>query len=352
MEISGLKPILEGKNENRVDKIWNTSDLYCEGQYNWVDGSTSQTLPGFYIDNSEYDAELTFSRWSLWQLLGRASGVPIKFWDRCSLGLMRSIWREHVHDPANELRFRLDPRRSMDKRVFDGDDGPVHVRAVLSMTYGVIDDLTLFPIVAKVLEEMKVTTYNVFQHNEDISRLIVMFPDLQRDHEGRTYQAGLAVTNSEIGRSAIYIEPIVRTNGLDMWNRWALDHQNVRTRIIHRGVITEENVIEKVKKAKEVAQVGLIQAAEAWNNRIDGKKAIELFKLAEPPTRLLDIIMDEWEEEERLVRAAAAQRILELAQSLPLFERQGLETTAGRMIGLFDSYQSRMDEIMKEIENE
>jgi len=126
----------------------------------------------------------------------------------------------------------------------------------------------------------------------------------------------------------------------------------VKTRIIHKGSVKEETVISMVKQAKEIAQVGVVQAAEAWNNRIDAAKAIELFKLAEPPTRLLDILEDEWEQEERIVRAQAARRILELAQTLPLFERQSLETTAGRMMGLFDGYKSRMDEIMKEIDNE
>jgi len=170
-----LKDLLTTKDLHRVDKIWDTKDLDCQGEYNWIEGTYSDSEAGFGVNNRNYDTDLTFSRWSLWQLLGRACRIPIRFWDRCSLPLQVNIFNEHARGKPQELLFRLDPKRSMDKRIFDGDDGAVHVRAVLSSTYGVINDTFLYPIVTKILEdELGLEEYDDFYYDAHLSRLVVI----------------------------------------------------------------------------------------------------------------------------------------------------------------------------------
>ena len=63
------------------------------------------------------------------------------------------------------------------------------------------------------------------------------------------------------------------------------------------------------------------------------------------------ILHEEWEHEEDLKQATVASAILDMAQQLPLFQRAKVEQAAGRIVGLFENYVSRIAQIDEELDD-
>jgi len=321
-----------------------------------AEGHQDLTVSPFQLDAVEtekgtaFDLEMTetafghekqpiqFSDSALGQLLNRV-GIPILFWNRCPSHLHVANFEYFNQKYEKEYLFRL-----------DHGAGKNHVRAVLSDQYSVIDDIDLFKIVFNALMNREDINYRCLQWDDRITQLSINFTDCTKEYEGRKYTAGLAITNSETGHSSVWIEPVVYTRGLSFYNRKVLKKQDVDCRIVHRGVLAPERVRPMVEKAKEVAQVGLIQLIEAFQTPISCDHALRTIESIDAlPSRFVQILEEEWRSQEEVIKAEAARRVIEFAQELPLFQRVTVEQQAGKMLGLFQGYKSRFQAIIQEI---
>jgi 1-aminocyclopropane-1-carboxylate deaminase/D-cysteine desulfhydrase-like pyridoxal-dependent ACC family enzyme len=146
---------------------------------------------------------------------------------------------------------------------------------------------------------------------------------------------------------------VVSTNTLSFQNRATLQKQGVKCRFVHRGVPKLQEVKEMITRAKDIAQVGIVQLLEAQQQIINKDYALAFTKNIEAlPKRIYDILEEEWEEVAELNRLQVASRILVLAQELPLFQRITVEQAACGITKVFDNFQSRMMEIAQAMANQ
>ena len=76
------------------------------------------------------------------------------------------------------------------------------------------------------------------------------------------YSAGMIVTNSEVGSSSIWIEPVVYRGDNVYANRGSLTKQDVQMKIVHRGDIDRERVRNIFTECADISQVGIVQLVE------------------------------------------------------------------------------------------
>ena len=209
MNPNEIRETIAKKNELCFDKDINSKDLF-------TDTTELPEKQVFYCVN-KYGA-VVFSRWALGQLCSRFK-VPILFYDRCSRALKKNIFTEHITDHKKDLKLRF--------------SSTGQIRAVFSDKYGVIDDIHVYPLALDILEEQK-TTYQHFVYDDDITSMLAIFPEYTREFVGSYISAGIQITNSEIGRSAVWVEPVVYYTGHCFANRRALRGQSIKTRIIHK----------------------------------------------------------------------------------------------------------------------
>lgn len=281
-----------------------------------------------------------FTDSALSQLLNRAH-IPVSFYKRNPTDIQESIFNHHVSNYNNPFLFRYE-------RI-----GPIdHIRAVLSNTYGIMDDDQVFPIIIETLSSMGIPVqYNTFCYDNKISQLTVVFPDTNSEYNGITISSGLTITNSETGHSSIWIVPVVYYKGILLTNKKSLATQSVNMRIIHKGKIDKSRIEKIITEAKDISQVGIVQFAEAMTQSISSKEALKFTKNIEIlPKRLFDILEEEWGKEEDLKRVQVAMRILDLAKALPLFQRSKIEQSVGGVVNIFNNYKTRMDSILEELE--
>lgn len=289
------------------------------------------------------DQPLEFTRSAFSQMLNRRR-VPVAFYDRCSHNLQAMIFNEHVRTGPDLLLRMLKDEADQEPR-----DASM-VRAVLSDKYGIVDDHEVFPVVLEALygQDIMIRT---FGYDDRITQLLIEFVDAQVNFRDQNHVAGLLVSNSETGHSAIWCEPVVTIPSCSFVNRGSLRKQGVDCRVVHRGTIESARIRAMALQAKEIAQVGIVQLAEAWDQRITAAYALQFAKgIDSLPKRMFDILKEEWEAEEEIIKAEAARRIILMAQELPLFQRIQTEQATGQLLGLFNNYKARMSAIMDEIE--
>jgi len=294
--------------------------------------------------NNHPDRKIKFQNWAMSQVL-EVGKVPKAFFDRCGDALQRDIYNEHVSSKDKVMLFRRAPNP-----VNQIADAEWEIRAVMSNVYGIIDDDQVFPAVVETLKEIGITQYTVLEYDDHVTRLMVEFPDTHTSYAGHATSAGLIITNSETGHSAVWVEPTVFHNQLHFHHRGSLRAQAVDCRIVHRGEIENKRLKEMVLKNKEIAQVGILQLADAWNNRVSKPEAIAFVgRIDMFPDRLKAIFSEKMSDIEDISKAEVAQSIIQLAATLPLFQRIQVEGTAGSYIGLFNNYKARMASVMEEI---
>lgn len=293
------------------------------------------------------DKRVSFTSSAMSQLLNKIH-VPSMFYDRCPSWLKAENFNYFNDQHQNNYLLRMDPQEDPADVV-----GSEDVRAVLSDAYGIIDDEFLFPEIFKALEDRKDIGLRLFQHDDRLTQLVINFSDATGIHYHQEYTAGLVITNSETGHSSVWIEPVVHIPSATFVSRHLLKKQGLDCRIIHRGKFPAERVASMVAQAKEIAQVGIVQLAEAFETSVSSSHAISFVKSIDAlPNRFAAILEEEWANEERIIKAEAARRVILLAQELPLFNRIQVEQCAGTFIGLFDNYKERMAAVLQEIENE
>lgn len=322
---------LKEKDEKQFDKTIKS----CQIQAEELD---EHLLIGVNADGKR--STLSLSNLAHSQLLGRL-GIPVAFFDR---------------NPAERQADMLDygaakyDRGLLLRHVQAGDRA--FVRAVLSDNYGIMDDISIFPTVIEALETTDQNVeYRTFTYDDRITQLVAVFPDTRTQYGSNTVQAGVMITNSEIGQSSVWIEPVVLWGSMQCVGRNYLQAQSLEMRIVHRGKINKQRIANMATQMKEIAQVGIVQMAEAWEQRISGQHALRFAKGIDAlPKRIYDILEEQWSELQEVSKAAVTMRIMALAKSLPLFQRARIEQEACMVTGVFNNYRARMDQILAEVE--
>lgn len=341
MEAQQILDEIATKREKNFDDMVKVKDVRCYV----ADKKLVYTASGKKVGKH---TRLNYSRWSFTQLLSRFQ-VPVLFHDRSSMDLKNRMFAEHITGKHTTGKRKIE-RKLLYRFSPHLPDNP-KVRAVLSSGYGIMDDHEVFPVVLNTLQEEhpEHLNFSSFVWDDNLTRLFVEFDDCRRNYNNTEHVAGILISNSEVGQGAVWIEPIVSIPTAHFADRRSLAAQGVNMRIIHRGDFNPERVQEMVKQAREIAQVGLVQLAESWDVKLPMAQALSYAKdIDSMPKRIYDILEEEWSKDEMIAKIEAAKKIMELAKSLPLFQRTPLEQAAGRMTGLFNNYQSRIAQIMAE----
>jgi len=327
---------IESQHELKFDGIIDAENIVAEV----VPEAVNKSMPMRYYDELDCNKTFNFSRSAFGQLMNRVK-VPLQFYDRCPKALRVAIF-DHFVTGDKEKKFLF--------RNIHLDNERQQVRAVLSEKYSRIDDHHVFPVVLEALADEEVEIQS-FTYDDRVSQLLLHFSDTECHHEGTDYVAGLLVSNSETGHSAVWLEPVVTMPSCSFVNRRSLRAQKIDMRIIHKGDVDPQRIRDMAQNTKEIAQVGILQLAEAWETKVKATYALTYAKGIDAlPKRLYDILEEEWSEEQELYKAEVARRIILLAKELPLFNAIPVEQSAGQFLGLFNSYKTRISQIMEEME--
>jgi len=287
-----------------------------------------------------------------------ANQLMIDNFNFCNEATANQISNQRKNNDPNYL-FRLNPNTPIELVEEDDDDEEEEtisslttpVRAVLSGSYSVFDDDELYPMLMDQLDQDDNVSYISYEYDDHISRLHIKFDNTAVTYNEVEYSAGMVVTNSEVGSSSIWIEPVVYRGDTVYANRGSLTKQDVQMKIVHRGDIDRERVSNIFADCADISQIGIIQLVEAFQTKINPNHALSLMRnIPEFPNRMSQILFEEWEHEEDLKHADVAHSILEMAQELPLFQRAKVEQAAGKIVGLFDDYSSRMTQILEDLD--
>lgn len=356
-----IRNAITTRSENFLDVVVPFDELRCDLTEN--------------EDSVEFKYSLGSARFSthaFGQLLTRIK-LPTNYWGRleswnapqlqadnfnfCNETIANQISNQRRNSDPSYL-FRLNPTDPISPLEDEDDEDEEQVipslitpvRAVLSASYSVFNDDELFPMLMDELDHDDNISYILYEYDEYITRIQIKFKDTEVTHGKIEYSAGMVVTNSEVGSSSIWIEPVVYQGGSVYANRRSLAKQDVQMKIVHRGDIDRERVSNIFRECADIAQVGVVQLAEAFQTEINPGHALSLTKdIPEFPERMAKIMEEKWKDKEDLKYAEVALAILDMAKELPLFQRAKVEQAAGKIVGLFDNYSSRMAKIMEEL---
>jgi len=322
------------KNQANSDTIVHSNDITIYGE-NTTDS------PEYYLGNKfpgDGKQPVSFYVEAFAQLLNRLR-IPVDFYNRnisIIQAMMFNYWKQQYN---NSFLFR-------------GTNNGSNVRAVLSSKYSTMDDHELFPVVFTAFNNNDVYI-RTFGYDHHITRMLVTFPSTSVRYEANNLSTnlvgGAAITNSETGYAAAYIEPVVFDNSYAFYNRAHFGEYGALKPIIHKGDVDITRIYPLVARARQVAQVGIVQLAESMHQFVDTDHALNLAKKTGLPERYANILAEEWETEERISKFNIARRILQMAAELPLFKSMTIEQQVGNVVGLFHSNRSRMTQIAEEL---
>lgn len=323
------------RKANQRDLIVNSREIHLE---EYDEGTNA-----FIVREDGRYKVTDFNERAIAQLSNRI-GIPVGFFHTMPADL-----QEHV---VNYQADRTD--RNLLLRFATDINGLEFVRAVLSNRYGIADDSQIFPLVIQALEESGVEfEIRSFMYDAEITQMVVRFTDTKVRHGSLPISAGLMITNSEIGESSLWIEPVVLTGVIPIVRRTALRAQGVDMRILHRGEIKQQRIREAVLQMKDIAQVGIVQMMEDMHNMVTKEHALRFAKGIDAlPKRIYDILEDSMEDVKEISRARVAMLIMASARKLPLFQRARVQQAASQITGVFNNYRARMADIIAEMETE
>jgi hypothetical protein len=359
-----IRTAITTRSQNFLDIVVSFDELTCEQDEENSTVNFKYNLGTAEFSNHAFGQLLTRVQLSIhyWGRLNawNASQLMIDNFNFCNEATSNEISNQKRNNDPSYL-FRLNPTTPIDILSDDDEDDDeaddhessliTPVRAVLSGSYSVFDDTELFPMLMDQIDQDQNVSYMLYEYDDRITRLHIKFIDTITTYEGVNYSAGMVVTNSEVGSSSIWIEPVVYRGDSVYANRSSLIKQNVEMKIVHRGDIDRERVRSIFVECAEIAQVGIVQLVEAFQTKMNPSHALSLMRnIPEFPNRMSQILFEDWEHEEDLKHADVAHSILEMAQSLPLFQRAKVEQAAGQIVGLFNNYSSRMSQILEDID--
>jgi len=287
--------------------------------------------------------QLKVSSHACGQLLGRMK-IPASYWNRCPSHLKATnvnYWLQVYAEKQLLLRY-LDHT----------------VRAIFSSRFSTdLDDHILYPVVLEALEEAYNKNYDgelhlkSFHQDPDFSLLRAFYKSHKAQHQGHMYFAGVSISNSEVGRSSIWIKPVIRAGNeygaydyIDRCKEGALA-------IRHIGDLCTEEIKLAIIQAREVAEVGIYQLMRAGKEIVENPVQ-EIKQLVEDSDflnmRLFDIMEEQYQDKVQATKLELARSMLEAIKELPLFRRHLAEGEIGRYLDLFRDTKNRLTAIMED----
>ena len=366
-----LQNIITNRASNHFDVLVPYDELVCEITNLEETADQQQVSFKYPLGTAEFDSH------SISQLFRRIN-LSHSFWKRLNDWGAHSLMvdcanfcieasaneitlKPRVNDPTFLFRLTISPEtinqieslsttENLDSEEEQENNFLTPVRGVLSSSYSKFDDNELFPLLMSILDDNENMSYTLYEYDHQLTRLHIKFNDTEVEYEGKKYHAGMIVTNSEVGLSSIWIEPCTYRDDLSFTNRDVLKKQDVQMKLVHRGDIDREKVGEMFSFCSQIAQVGITQLIESLNEEIEPKFASSLVKnIVEFPSRIASILEEEWEQEEKLKKETVTSALLEVASTLPLFQRAKVEQAVGKMLNLYCDYTSRITQITEEL---
>lgn len=283
------------------------------------------------------------------QLLARLN-IPASYLHRCPDSLQ-----------IENVNYWLNKNKSEYLLRFDGEN---HVRAVFSTRYTPIDDVNLIPVVLEGLQneaaEQRLDDLHIksFIKGSEFTLLRVLYKSLKAEKvekdkkDSRYYWGGVSIVNSEVGKSAIWIKPIVRTatstkGGFDFIDRC----DKGSTRLVHMGEVNLGKIGDAIKLAKRAAETSIAQLMKMEYEIVkEPAKAARVFieNTDFIANKFADIIEEEYQDIEEASRLALAESILAAVRELPTFQQYLAEGEVGRWLNLVDDIEERFQAIVQE----
>ena len=264
--------------------------------------------------------------------------VNAGFFHKCSQHLKQMVLAE-FHQASKSYMFRC--YHENDQR---------YARAVLGPSYPTdCDDRHLYPIALSALEAQENITILLFSKTDHITELLVQYNDVNVEFNGSTVRGTVSISNSETGHSAIWIEPTIQIyNNVYLGN----NRGDGTSRYIHRGELpTIAELTDAVRKAKQVAQVGVIQYLEEAQGFVTPKQVSGyLNDLVVLPRRFCKIIEEEIKDAERVQKGELIRKILLAASQLPLIQQLQVRREVGKYVGVFENTASRIAAIANQLQ--
>lgn len=278
--------------------------------------------------------------------------VPTQFFNRCSAYLKRTILQEFHRNRNFTFRNRYVTSHNLSPKTF-------WTRAVLGPQYPTTrDDIYTFPVVLQALANSN-SVITKFHVEPNVTELVAKFTDTRTffdTHDSIGGPSGtfevtgcLSITNSETGHSSLWIEPHIEIfDGMWIGNRFG---DKVSARYVHRGTMpTMEELFEDIEKAKQIAQIGIIQYLEQCESSMTSKEAIKYMEdMTVLPNRFANMIEKEIRDQERILKVQLIRRILQATQELPLVQSLQIRREVGGCLGLFENTASRFANLANEI---
>lgn len=233
------------------------------------------------------------------------------------------------------------------------------VRAIFSTRFSAdLDDHILIPVALEALYLACADGNPEFLHlkdfiqDPDITMLRAVFKNIRTQHDNNVYFAGVSIVNSEIGKSSIWIKPMIR--GGDEHGAYDFIDRNKdgSTTIRHIGQLGTDKIKDAILKAQQTAEVGVYQLLKAAQEIIKDPVA-EVKDLVDNcdflTERLVDIVDQEYKHKQEVTRLKLAHSMLVSIRGLPIFKRYLAEQEIGRYLDLFSHTKERLESITKDI---
>lgn len=284
---------------------------------------------------------LPLTSWAQSQLLNKL-GIPASFFKRCPHSLRQDNANYFLHNAPSRRTFLL--RTRMGSGNCEGK-----IRGVLSSRFTPCDDVFLIDAVLHALRNYAVQ-YEEFTQAEEITILKTKFLDLcsASTLNGQNIvpvYAGLSVRNSEVGYSALYIEPCIMLGNITIINpsspEVAQIARNTHTRKGLGDLIGASLLGEHITKIINLGQTGILQAIEAYTQPVTNPHAT-LQKIVEDSgflsQRFVGIVMEDIQHEIEVSKLRLAQAILTCCKNLPIVSEYEAQAEVGKWLGLFSQY--------------
>jgi hypothetical protein len=281
----------------------------------------------FQLENTEVE----ISQPALQQMLV-SCGIPGQFFEKCPPGL-KALNFNHF--------LQCKPNKSHLYRFANWPTAIGKLQGFLGSQYKPMDDTLIMPVIMKALEGQDVD----ISYNRDglISYTLIKFNKINITQGDDVFSAGIAITNSETGHSALWIEPVVFNNAHVINNRRALFAEGADIRISHITDFNPERIQKMIKFCTDIAQVGITQYLEYKDDIVTAKEVVNFMKSKDTiPKRFISIMEEQLAHEVEITRQMAWRKILDLAKELPLFQRNQMNQDVGEWTGIFKGYEARM----------
>jgi len=176
-------------------------------------------------------APMSLDGWAETQLLARLN-IPASYIHRCP---------NHLKAANFNYWINQQPHKRMLVRYYDNT-----VRAIFSSRYNnQMDDLNVIPPILEALQadDLHIQT---FDKMSDFTFMRCFYRSCIAEKDGLKLCAGVVVTNSEVGKSALWIKPTVRGHSTSSWD--FLDSSSEgSTRIQHTGTLDPDQLNHPVR---------------------------------------------------------------------------------------------------------